>query len=286
MENTRLKNHIAQKFKWVIIPFFIKHADFIRYTDYVVYTLKGIYEVKKLGIIFDFDGTIIESFSNRIESHKKVAKLITDFLKKRGVKAAYKTILEIVIKTEAEQEKKLIRNRDEWWKKIFKELNVTNIPPDFVTKLTNTYWTILRDTSKVYEGAPELLKELKQKGYKLGLLSDTDFAPGWKENRFKASGLAKFFDTYVVAGETTPEAKPSPQPFLEILKRLNIKPEQAIHVGDSQQTDIKGAKAAGIDAVWIDWQVDPNGNKYGAIAVAKGFPELRTTLFKVLETQN
>nr|MDO8082573.1 HAD-IIIA family hydrolase [Candidatus Freyarchaeota archaeon] len=242
--------------------------------------------MKRLGIIFDFDGTIIESFSNRIESHKKVAKLITDFLKKRGVKANFKTILEIVIKTEAEQEKRLIRNRDEWWKKIFKELNVTNISPDFVTKLTNTYWTILRDTSKVYEGAPELLKELKQKGYKLGLLSDTDFAPGWKENRFKASGLAKFFDTYVVAGETTPEAKPSPQPFLEILKRLNIKPEQAIHVGDSQQTDIKGAKAAGIDAVWIDWQVDPNGNKYGAIVVAKGFPELKATLYKVLGIQN
>ncbi|WXG39726.1 MAG: HAD-IIIA family hydrolase [Candidatus Freyarchaeum deiterrae] len=242
--------------------------------------------MKKLGIIFDFDGTLIDSFSNRIESHKKVTKLITDCLKKRGIKANYKTILELVKKTEYEEEKKLIRNRNEWWNVIFKELNVTNVPQDFIYKLTSTYWTVLRDTSKVYKGAPELLKELKQKGYKLGLLSDTDVAPGWKENRFKASGLAKFFDTYVVAGETTPEAKPSPQPFLEVLKRLDIKPEQAIHVGDSQQTDIQGAKAAGIDAVWIDWQENPDGNKYGAIAVAKGFPELRTTLFKVLDTQN
>jgi HAD superfamily hydrolase (TIGR01662 family) len=242
--------------------------------------------VKKLGIIFDFDGTLIDSFSNRIESHKKVAKLITDFLKQSGIKADYKTILELVKKTEYEEEKKLIRNRNEWWKVIFKELNVTNVPPDLITKLTNTYLTTLRDTSKVYKGAPRLLKELKQKGYRLGLLSDTDVAPGWKENRFKASGLAEFFDTYVVAGETTSEAKPSPQPFLEVTKRLNIRPEQAVHVGDSQQTDIKGAKAAGIDAVWIDWQGNPNGNKYGAIAVAKGFPELRTTLFKVLETQD
>jgi putative hydrolase of the HAD superfamily len=242
--------------------------------------------LKKLGIIFDFDGTVIESFTNRIESHKKVANLITEFLKRRGIKTNYQTILEKVIKTEQEQEKKLIRNRDEWWKKIFKELKVTNVPQDFITKLTNVYWETLRDTSQVYEGAPELLNELKQKGYKLGMLSDTDGTPGWKENRFKASGLSKFFDTYVVAGETTSEAKPSPQPFLEILRRLNIKPEQAVHVGDSQKTDIKGAKAAGIDAVWIDWHKNSKGNKYGAIAVAKGFPELKATLYKVLDIQN
>ncbi|MEM3526097.1 MAG: HAD-IIIA family hydrolase [Candidatus Jordarchaeaceae archaeon] len=242
--------------------------------------------MKKIGIIFDFDGTIIDSFSNRIESHKKVASLIVDFLKERGKNADYQTILKKVIKTEQEQEKKLIRNRDEWWKKIFKELKINNAPQDFITKLTNVYWETLRDTSKVYEGAPELLRELKQRGYKLGLLSDTDGTPGWKENRFKASGLSEFFDTYVVAGETTPEAKPSPQPFLEILRRLNISPEQAIHVGDSQETDIKGAKAAGIDAVWIDWHKNPKRNKYGAIAVAEGFSGLKTTLYKVLGIQN
>jgi HAD superfamily hydrolase (TIGR01662 family) len=242
--------------------------------------------MKKRGIIFDFDGTLIDSFSNRIKSHEKVAKLIIDFLKQRGIKANYQTVLELVKKTEVEEEQKLIRNRDEWWKKIFKELKVTKIPQDFSTKLTNTYWKVLMDTSKVYKGAPELLKDLKQKGYKLGLLSDTDYAPGWKENRFKHSGLSTLFDTYVVAGETTPEAKPNPQPFLEVVKRLNIKPEQAIHVGDSQNTDIKGAAAAGIDAVWIDWKGDPDGNKYGAIAVAKGFPDLKATLYKVLGIKN
>ncbi|MGQ9723742.1 MAG: HAD family hydrolase [Candidatus Jordarchaeum sp.] len=239
--------------------------------------------MKKRGIIFDFDGTLVDSFSNRIQSHKKVAELITNFLKKRGVNANYHTMLEKVIKTEEEGEKRLIRSRDEWWKQIFEELNITNVPKDLIAELTNVYWEILKDTTTIYEGAPELLAELKQKGYKLGLLSDTDFAPGWKEKRFKDSGLAKFFDTYVVAGETNPEAKPSPQPFLEVIKRLNLKPEQVIHVGDNQETDIKGATAAAIDSLWIDWQGNPHGNRYGAIAVAKGFPELKATLYKVLE---
>ncbi len=238
--------------------------------------------MKKLGIIFDFDGTLVDSFSNRIQSHKKVAELIIEFLKKRGINANYHTTLEKVIKTEEEGEKRLTRSRDEWWKLIFKELNITNVPEDLITKLTNTYWEILKDTTTIYEGAPELLAELKQRGYKLGLLSDTDFASGWKEKRFKDSGLAKFFDTYVVAGETNPEPKPSPQPFLEVIKRLNLKPGQVIHVGDNQETDIKGATAAGVDSLWIDWQGNPKGNKYGAIAVAKGFSELRAVLYKVL----
>lgn len=245
----------------------------------------GDYELKKL-VIFDFDGTLVDSFSNRIHSHRKVAELITEFLKSRGIDADYETILKKVIKTEEEREKRLSRSRDEWWKQILKEYNVTDVPQDFITKLTNIYWEILKDTTTIYEGAPELLKELKQKGYKLGLLSDTDFAPGWKEKRFKASGLADYFDILVVAGETNPEAKPSPQPFLEVLKRLNIKREQAVHVGDNQETDIKGAKAAGIDAIWIDWQGNPNGNKYGAQAVAKGFPELKKTLYKFLGIKN
>lgn len=241
--------------------------------------------MKKIGIIFDFDGTLVDSFSNRIEPHKKVAELITEFLKKRGIKANYHNILEKVIRTEEEGEKRVTRSRDEWWKQIFKELNINNVPEDFVTKLTNVYWETLRDTTTIYQGAPELLAELKQKGYKLGLLSDTDFAPGWKEKRFKSSGLAKFFDTYVVAGETTPEPKPSPQPFLEVIKRLNLKPEQVIHVGDNQDTDIKGATAAGIDSLWIDWQGNPSGNRYGAKAIAKGFPELKDILYKFLGIQ-
>lgn len=242
--------------------------------------------MKKIGIIFDFDGTLADSFSQRIQSHKKVSELITDFLKRRGIKANYNTILEKVIKTEEEGEKKLDRNRDDWWRQVFKSLNVSDVSQDFVSKLTDVYWEILRDTTIIYEGAPELLSGLKQKGYKLAILSDTDFTPGWKENRLKASGLLKYVDTYVIPGETTPEPKPSPQPFKEVLKRLNLKPEQALLVGDNQNTDIKGATAAGIESVWLDWQGNPEGNTYGAIAVARGFPELKTTLYKVLGIKN
>ena len=242
--------------------------------------------MKKLGIIFDFDGTLIDSFTQRIQSHRKVARLITEFLKERGIKASYNDILEKVIKTEEDGEKTLRRNRDDWWKKVFESVGVSEVPEEFISKLTDVYWEILRDTSTIYEGVPELLSELKQMGYKLGLLSDTDFTPGWKENRLKASGLLKFFDAYVIPGETTPEVKPSPQPFHEILKRLNLKPEQALLVGDNQDTDIKGATAAGIESIWIDWYGTPSGNRYGAIAVARGFKELRDVLHKVLGARN
>jgi len=57
-------------------------------------------------------------------------------------------------------------------------------------------------------------------------------------------------------------------------------------VGDNQDTDIKGATAAGIESIWIDWYGTPSGNRYGAIAVARGFKELRDVLHKVLGARN
>ena len=100
--------------------------------------------MKKLGIIFDFDGTLTDSFTQRVQSHRKVARLITEFLKERGIKASYNDILEKVIKTEEDGEKTLQRNRDDWWKKVFESLGVTKVPEEFISKLTD----VLGDTPR------------------------------------------------------------------------------------------------------------------------------------------
>ncbi|WP_078120498.1 HAD family hydrolase [Thiosocius teredinicola] len=45
--------------------------------------------------------------------------------------------------------------------------------------------------------------------------------------------------------------KPSPQPFLHLLRELGTQPDQALVVGDSARRDLGGAKAAGIDCVLV-----------------------------------
>ena len=46
--------------------------------------------------------------------------------------------------------------------------------------------------------------------------------------------------------------KPNPQLFHTLLNRIGVKPEEAVYVGDRQLEDIKGAREAGLGAVWIN----------------------------------
>jgi FMN hydrolase / 5-amino-6-(5-phospho-D-ribitylamino)uracil phosphatase len=47
-------------------------------------------------------------------------------------------------------------------------------------------------------------------------------------------------------------AKPDPAPFQVALERLEVDRRAAWHVGDSAATDVQGAQAAGVFAVWLN----------------------------------
>ena len=46
--------------------------------------------------------------------------------------------------------------------------------------------------------------------------------------------------------------KPNPELFLTLLRQIDVSPEQAVYVGDRQYEDVKGARQAGLSAVWIN----------------------------------
>ncbi|MBR7799958.1 HAD family hydrolase [Undibacterium fentianense] len=56
----------------------------------------------------------------------------------------------------------------------------------------------------------------------------------------------------VVSGDTTPFAKPHPEPLFEAARRLQITPAECWYVGDDQR-DILSAKAAGMTSVAAAW---------------------------------
>lgn len=102
-------------------------------------------------------------------------------------------------------------------------------------------------------GAKEVLGTLKDKGYKLGVVSNWDWTlPGV----LRATGLDGFFD-YVAASALVGVAKPDPRIFELVLGELEVEPDQAIHIGDSED-DVNGATAAGVEAVLFDpYQQNP-----------------------------
>lgn len=73
-------------------------------------------------------------------------------------------------------------------------------------------------------------------------------------------GLADYFD-FALCAEELGVGKPDPTPFREALRRANVAPGDAVHIGDHPNDDIGGAQRAGMKAIWFnpagaDWQSD------------------------------
>jgi|TARA_B100002003_G_scaffold251453_1_gene295116 putative hydrolase of the HAD superfamily len=88
-----------------------------------------------------------------------------------------------------------------------------------------------------------VLLKLKSKGVKIAIVTDAPQLKAWL--RLAAMKLSNFFDV-VVAFEDTKKLKPSKLPFEAALKRLKLKAEECLMVGDWPERDIKGASSLGI----------------------------------------
>lgn len=102
--------------------------------------------------------------------------------------------------------------------------------------------------TKPYEGVLELMKELKERGIQMAIVSNKIDA-GVKELN------SKFFAEYieVAIGEREGiERKPSPDSLEEALRLLGVEKEHALYVGDSD-VDIQTAENADVRCVSVSW---------------------------------
>ena len=107
----------------------------------------------------------------------------------------------------------------------------------------NAYVISKYQNLKPYPKVRTTLKKLKNKGIKLAIVTD---APRIKAiMRLEALGIARLFDA-IVSAEDVKRKKPSTLPFKKALKTINVRPEEALHVGDWRDKDILGAKRAGM----------------------------------------
>ena len=102
--------------------------------------------------------------------------------------------------------------------------------------------------ARTEEGTKELLIWLRERGYRLGIISN---AEGHIKKLVDYIGLASSFDTILDSHEIGYE-KPDERIFKHALKDLGVNPEEAVHVGDLWEADVQGARAAGITPILVD----------------------------------
>ena len=116
--------------------------------------------------------------------------------------------------------------------------------------------------------ASGILDQLKNKGIKLGVVSNWDSR---LPEILGSMGLAHYFD-FILASTVVGSAKPDSFIFEEAIRLSGFASGEACHIGDEIKADFHGARKAGLDAVIID-RDDKHGEE---IVTIKSFQELLT----------
>jgi putative hydrolase of the HAD superfamily len=126
---------------------------------------------------------------------------------------------------------------------------------------------------RMAEGAIDVLRELKAKA-KLAVISDTGMTLGKDLYALmERDGLAGFFDTFTFSDQTG-TTKPMTRQFLYTLFRLDVMPQEAVHVGDLEDSDIAGAHESGMRAVRISEHDEKPTQAEAAIKDIRELPPL------------
>ena len=121
--------------------------------------------------------------------------------------------------------------------------------PEQAAQAAKTYHERLAEDFHYIDGAPELLEELNG-NYRMFLVSNGNLSV--QEGRLAKSGISRYFDDIFIS-EVLGAEKPNRRFFeLAFDRILDFDPEQAVIVGDSLTSDIKGGINAGVRTIWFN----------------------------------
>jgi putative hydrolase of the HAD superfamily len=106
-----------------------------------------------------------------------------------------------------------------------------------------------RERFQLFPDSLPVLKEMKQKGYRLGVVSDAQKVFCIEEG--KMLGLSPFFSCIIMSTHLG-FRKPDPRIFMIACTLLAIPPAEAVYIGNDPAADIGGAKGTGMPAILLD----------------------------------
>lgn len=133
----------------------------------------------------------------------------------------------------------------------------------------SVYGDLLRDGVELLPGAHSLISALKDRGYRLAVVSSS--LQWMMDEVLSQTGLGELFDASVSADDVS-EEKPSPEPYLKALSELGLEASQAVVVEDSE-TGVASAKAAGVAVIAIRHKYNGRHDMSGALTELDGLSD-------------
>jgi len=174
--------------------------------------------------IFDFDGTIADSF-------EKTLSVTIQIMKDYGIDGINKKFVS------------LYRNNN--IKNVIKEAKIPLYKVPFIIKKGQHEVSKVIKNVKPFKGMDNLIRDLKRKGLKLGILTTNS---EYNVKQFLKINNINAFDFIYTGSSLFGKGK-----FLKkIIKMKKFIPEKTIYIGDETR-DIKAAKEAGVKSVAVTW---------------------------------
>ncbi len=205
-------------------------------------------------VIFDLDGTLLDTLTDlynacnfalksngyRERTRNEIRQFVGNGFSKLIKRSMY---LGNVSEKNIENEIFLShRNEEENFRKIFSDAK-------------SYYGVHSQDNTRLYDGIEDMLRELKERDIKMGVVSN-------KPDDDVKKLCGKYFSSYIsletsvgdksALGMKGFKPKPSPDPVFEVMETLGAKKDSTIYIGDSD-VDIQTALNAGIRCISVTW---------------------------------
>jgi phosphoglycolate phosphatase len=178
-----------------------------------------------LAVLFDFDGTLADSYDaiiasvNHVRAANGLPALPDAEIKTHVGRGLEKLLADLLPGTDVERNVALYREH---------------------------HVGVMRQHTRLLPGAHDAVAALKRGGRRLAVCSNKKVA--FTRALLDSFGLVPFFDV-VLGPDDVPHPKPAPDMLHEALRRLGVGPDEALYVGD-MDVDVQTARAAGV-TVWV-----------------------------------
>jgi HAD superfamily hydrolase (TIGR01509 family) len=202
------------------------------------------------GILFDAAGV----FYDRPQSTKKY---VAGLLHEMGLSAELPAKDRVRQKALRSQANRGHFGPSEYWDQILLMLGVDSpAEREALVAKVGAYSDQIRATP----GGREAMAALKQRGFVLGIVTDTIYPIGRKMRWLNQVGVAEFID--VVACSTVVGAhKPDPAIYLDALQQAHLRPYEAAFVGHATD-ELEGARSAGLVTVAVFYEPGARADYY------------------------
>jgi len=210
-------------------------------------------------VVFDCYSTLIDIKTN--EQKNEIFHYLSLYLQYYGAKvdaAKLKSALDL-------ERDRFMQSKAEQYPEVDLEVAFNNIlrekglgDPFLAESCCKLFRVLSRERFQLFPDSFPVLEEIKKSGYPLGVVSDAQKV-FWL-NEGEILGIRQFFK-FVLLSTHFGFRKPDPRLFRIACTMLNTPPEETVYIGNDLETDVKGAKQIGMQAILLDRKTEQKNPK-------------------------